>query len=253
MKKNKFSILNEKLLKQLFPQQNEVAPLQKCQLIAQVYANVENAISVISDLKEDRSFIYPGDIAHDSDLPTEPHEIDSIWEDEVFDKVHPEDMLEKYAIELHFFQLLKKLPVKERTDYKINSLMRIKNKNNEYTIIQHRVHYLYSSENGSILMAFGLFNYPSEPTTNPDFRGSIVNMRTGEIIIPDNQHLENLLTDREKEILQLIKLGKSSKEIAGKLNISLNTVNRHRQNILEKLHVNSAIAACRIAESVKII
>jgi len=39
-----------------------------------------------------------------------------------------------------------------------------------------------------------------------------------------------------------------SKEIADTLSISINTVNRHRQNILERLRVNNSIEACRIAE-----
>ena len=35
-----------------------------------------------------------------------------------------------------------------------------------------------------------------------------------------------------------------SKDIAQTLSISINTVNRHRQNILEKLQVNNSIEAC---------
>ncbi len=38
-----------------------------------------------------------------------------------------------------------------------------------------------------------------------------------------------------------------SKEIADLLSISIHTVNRHRQNILEKLHVSNAMEACRMA------
>ena len=44
-----------------------------------------------------------------------------------------------------------------------------------------------------------------------------------------------LLTAREREILQLIAEGKSNKEIAGLLFLSLYTVETHRGNILEKL------------------
>lgn len=56
-------------------------------------------------------------------------------------------------------------------------------------------------------------------------------------------HPDDLLTSRGKEILILINQGVISKEIAVKLNISSNTVNRHRQNILEKLNVNNSIEA----------
>ena len=50
----------------------------------------------------------------------------------------------------------------------------------------------------------------------------------------------DLLTLREKEILQLVSQGYSSKEIAAKLFISKHTVESHRKNILRKLHVKNA-------------
>jgi DNA-binding NarL/FixJ family response regulator len=48
-----------------------------------------------------------------------------------------------------------------------------------------------------------------------------------------------LLTHREREILQLIAEAKSNKEIANMLNLSLYTVETHRSNILEKLNLHS--------------
>lgn len=49
------------------------------------------------------------------------------------------------------------------------------------------------------------------------------------------------LTDREKEILQLIALEKSSEEIAEQLFISRRTVETHRKNILKKTEVKSVV------------
>jgi two-component system, NarL family, response regulator NreC len=51
----------------------------------------------------------------------------------------------------------------------------------------------------------------------------------------DAEDSYDLLTAREREILQLIAEGKSNKEIAGLLFLSLYTVETHRGNILEKL------------------
>jgi two-component system, NarL family, response regulator NreC len=48
-----------------------------------------------------------------------------------------------------------------------------------------------------------------------------------------------LLTTREREILQLLAEGKTNKEVASSLNISLYTVETHRSNILEKLGIHS--------------
>lgn len=50
----------------------------------------------------------------------------------------------------------------------------------------------------------------------------------------------NTLTEREMQIINLIKEGLSSKEIASKLNISLKTVEVHRHNILKKLKLKNS-------------
>ena len=47
------------------------------------------------------------------------------------------------------------------------------------------------------------------------------------------------LTDREKEVLRLIAEGKSNKEIAEQLFLSVKTVMVHRTNIMEKLDIHS--------------
>jgi two-component system, NarL family, response regulator NreC len=48
-----------------------------------------------------------------------------------------------------------------------------------------------------------------------------------------------LLTDREREILQLLAEGKANKDVANLLNISFTTVETHRSHILQKLSLHS--------------
>lgn len=55
------------------------------------------------------------------------------------------------------------------------------------------------------------------------------------------------LTQREREIVQLIAEGKSSKEIAGTLGVSEKTVESHRSNILRRLNLHSAVDLVRYA------
>jgi len=55
------------------------------------------------------------------------------------------------------------------------------------------------------------------------------------------------LSDREKEILQLLSQGLEYKEIGAKIFISSNTVKKHCISIYQKLHVNSKAQALRIA------
>jgi two-component system nitrate/nitrite response regulator NarL len=47
------------------------------------------------------------------------------------------------------------------------------------------------------------------------------------------------LTEKEKEVLLLISEGLTSNEIGVKLNISKRTVDSHRQNIMQKMNLNS--------------
>ena len=48
-----------------------------------------------------------------------------------------------------------------------------------------------------------------------------------------------MLTDREREVLQLLAEGRSNKEVAALLSISLSTVDTHRMNLMQKLDLHS--------------
>ena len=77
----------------------------------------------------------------------------------------------------------------------------------------------------------------------------ISNMQKG-IPIADNDYQ---LTNREKEILQLLSRGNSFKMIAVDLCISLDTVRTHIKRIYDKLHVRSQIEAVSKAISEKLV
>lgn len=49
----------------------------------------------------------------------------------------------------------------------------------------------------------------------------------------------DLLTDREKEVLQLLAEGQSNKEVANVLGIGVSTVETHRMNLMQKLNLHS--------------
>ncbi len=57
----------------------------------------------------------------------------------------------------------------------------------------------------------------------------------------------DLLTSREREVLQLIAEGKTNKEIASILNLSVYTVDAHRGRIMEKLNVHTVSELVRFA------
>jgi len=49
----------------------------------------------------------------------------------------------------------------------------------------------------------------------------------------------DLLTDREKEVLQLLAEGRSNKEVAALLDLGLSTVETHRANLMQKLNLHN--------------
>jgi DNA-binding NarL/FixJ family response regulator len=67
----------------------------------------------------------------------------------------------------------------------------------------------------------------SEPISEKDFEGR------------EPEDPLDRLTQRERQILQLIAKARSNKEIANILNISVNTVNVHRTNLMNSLNLHS--------------
>ena len=61
------------------------------------------------------------------------------------------------------------------------------------------------------------------------------------------------LTSREMEVLQLIAEGKANKETAAELGISIKTVEKHRQKVMEKLNIHDTASLTRYAISAGII
>src|SRR5213593_3353867 len=80
--------------------------------------------------------------------------------------------------------------------------------------------------------------------------GSFFSPAVSKVLVEDNLAL---LTDREREVLQLIAEGKTNKEIAIVLSVSINTVETHRKHIMEKLDLHNTAEIVRFAVRKKIV
>lgn len=244
---NSRRLLDIKLFSQPFSVSEPNFQLDEGKSIAMLFSKLENTISVLSDMKSRKSYIYAGGVAKQLGFEPSQTEINSIWEDELLQRVHPEDLQKKYRLELQFFKLVKSMSSTESINYNVITRLRIKNNEGKYLLVRHRLLYLSSMENGDVWLALCLYdmvhNYPGFDAPE----GLIINTCTGEIISNDQSEFFELLSSREVQILQLINLGLRSKEIAATLSLSIHTINRHRQNIFQKLNVNSALEACRVA------
>jgi two-component system, NarL family, response regulator NreC len=60
-------------------------------------------------------------------------------------------------------------------------------------------------------------------------------------------HLRHGISDRQREILQLVAEGRSSKEMAASLFVSVKTIETHRKQIMNKLHLHSVAELTKYA------
>lgn len=238
--------LNETLL------QNQTKEDQICLMDVEVYKNIadayvktENSIAVLSDMQLDRSYIFTSGTASEIGLNFSryPTVIDSIWEEEILKKIHPDDKLKKYVHEMRFFKLLESLSPDKRPEFSVLSRIKIKDKDEIYRFVKHRMFYFFSPYNRKLRFALCLYNIDLDQSKRSPSAFLIVNSVKGEIIIEDKLNYDNILSSREMEVLKYVGEGYTSKEIADQLSISINTVNRHRQNILEKLKVKNSVSA----------
>lgn len=244
MKSDKKVELDKLLLKSdLEYDESHYARYLDAKKITEHYGEYENSIAVLSNLSLDCSYIYYG-----SEHRAE--EVESIWEKQLLDQVHPDDVPEKHAWELRFVTFMESVPEEERHFYHMQHILRMKQPSGEYAYLLHRVMYLDFDSKGNVLLALCLYNRFGS-RVNPYV--GIIDTRTGEPVEQLDAQISGLLSDREKEVLQMIGEGLASKMIAGKLCISANTVNAHRQNILKKLQVSNSSEAFSVAKRLGIL
>jgi two-component system nitrate/nitrite response regulator NarL len=77
----------------------------------------------------------------------------------------------------------------------------------------------------------------------PSMTVKMIDMLRGDQAGQEPKNALKLLTDREREILQLLSRGESNKAIAQTLKISYDTVKQHVRHILNKLNLSSRVKA----------
>ena len=157
--------------------------------------------------------------------------------------VHPDDLEVVRRIDKKVWEFLDTLPEEEKLAYKYIYELRVLERG-KYVRMIYQMRILAFKEDN--FLAMGIIDIAPEQSANTSVRFQIKNCLTDEIVpFAIESATDTLLTPREREILALAKEGMFSKEISEKLNISIHTVNRHRQNILEKLQVDNIIEAIR--------
>ena len=89
--------------------------------------------------------------------------------------------------------------------------------------------------------------HAGETYLDPSAAKAVVDRYLGEEREDEEERGLNQLSDREKEVLKLLAEGRSNREIADLLSLSVKTVMGHRANIMEKLDVHSRTELVRFA------
>jgi DNA-binding CsgD family transcriptional regulator len=166
--------------------------------------------------------------------------------------IHPEDLPLLFRAAINYLRLGFSLgDASILKNYKAIFDYRVIGRNGQYVRIIEQQLPLETDGSGNVWLALSMIDLSPENDISLPFRGRLKNHRTGELFYfpPEEDPGKGIpsLTNREKEILGLIARGLISKEIADKLYISVNTVNTHRQRIIEKLNVSNTYEAIRYA------
>ncbi|KDS37834.1 bacterial regulatory s, luxR family protein [Parabacteroides distasonis str. 3776 D15 iv] len=164
-------------------------------------------------------------------------------------RIHPEDLIALSNTQERLFEYLQAIQANKILEYKLVYEFRVLNSYNKYVriISQHQV--LELDENGDPWLVMGIADLSPNTAPLDSIKIQVVNFITGETL-PLNKFEEKELiefTPREKEILLLIKSGMLSKEISDRLSVSIHTVNKHRQNIMQKMNADNIIEAIEYA------
>lgn len=163
----------------------------------------------------------------------------------LWSRMHPDDLdiWLKALNELMNFTLTE-ISVSDRSLMSYTWNYRLKDgKGNYVNIVQNTTPLEFDSENKPII---GLAHY-TVLSTNVEMQicasAKLLNKKNEYETVYFNNFSQKLLSsgisNRERDVIRLLVLNYSSKEIAEKLNIAANTVDTHRRNILKKLNISS--------------
>lgn len=160
-------------------------------------------------------------------------------------RMHPDDLdLWLHALSDLMKFTLNEISVEQRSKMTYTWNYRLKNNNDDYVnVVQNTTPLQFDSGNKPII---GLAHYTvlvPEISMPICASAKLLNHNNEYETVYYNNFSQKLLSEgisnRERDVIRLLVLNHSSKVIAQKLNISANTVDTHRRNILKKLNVSS--------------
>jgi DNA-binding CsgD family transcriptional regulator/PAS domain-containing protein len=159
---------------------------------------------------------------------------------QIMSGIHPEDISWFLNFENKVVEFFSQLRADQVLKYKVSYDYRIRKANGEYIrLLQQVVTIQFDEQSRSLLRTFGVHTdithlkkegKPVLSFIGLDGEPSYTNVDVKKIFTPTQSYISK----REKQVLQLLIEGKSSRTIADQLYISIETVKKHRRNMLRK-------------------
>lgn len=226
---------------------NQEVLIDEAKKMASSFALATEGIAVLSDFDHGKCHTYSGKFGQQM-FSLEKYTINetSPFEDIIFDGTLKEDLLKRHVLELRFFHFVRTVPENQRTDFQMSCVLRFIKSDGPTLPVVHTSRYIQWDSKGNPWL--GLCTYFPLPLIDIKEDNGLISTVTGETV--DKQIYiktdSQILSKRQTEILSLLAKGEGSKQIAAKLNISVHTVNRHRQDILTALKVANTASAVEI-------
>ena len=208
-----------------------------------------SSISIFDLYKKEHIYLSRG---FETQLGWELNKVEEEGHQYIDSRVHPNDLFDllesgNYYLDLAFFHI----PRYEWRKYKVITDYRVRNSMGLYIRVIEQHLCLECDKNGNVWLDLSIMDLNPYQDLSAPFHSRLINFETGELweYQPKQPGLTDkpLLSTREKEVLKLIAGGFVSKQVADQLYISVNTVNTHRQRIIEKLNVSNTAEAIRYA------
>ena len=213
-------------------------------------AVVENSSIAVMDLRLKRYIFLQSKF-----LPAIGLELDDVMvrgPRALFELMHPKDVPGVIDTLTQGIEFLLGLPPEEKKDHKLIYDFRLKAKGGTYVRFIQQLVPLELDADGNILLMLMLNDLVPDRREGDPAQRKMVNIRTGALSLfrGEEGNSRTILSRREIEVLGLLSKGKRSKEVADELFLSVNTVNNHRRNILEKTNTENTAEAIRYAISI---
>lgn len=255
-------------LNRLYSKRMQNQSLHECAVTAEDYKQIMPKIEMLRRLAEiERSIYAVYDMHRDSYLLqseeqkrlfgfTDTCDGQNIDTKVHYKNIHPDDLAFVLETDNMVYRFFSEISIHEKKDFKLVYNFRTKNTEGLYKHYMHQSMVLEMDKNGKAWLTLVISHLLSDRGASEKPQRRLMNIKTGKLYLFNDINDSGsgvILTKREIEILSLIAHGYDSINISDKLNISINTVNNHRQNILRKTRTDNTTQAVIYCKRIGII